>query len=108
MKRLLPKRRAFPIGFALLLLTSCATKNITSPDGRISAHVSDSTITVSYCQQEVQKICTGIPIKLGKNLELKVRNDGIAFRFLVGEQKVSYHVCDGLKRWLGQIGRAHV
>lgn len=101
MKRSLPKRTALLIGFALLLLTSCATKNITSPDGRISARVSDSTITVSYNRQEVQKISTGIPIKLGKNMELKVRNDGIAFRFLVGEQKVSYHVCDGLKRWLG-------
>lgn len=97
------KRVAFAI-FAVLALCDCSGNPFVSPDGKVSVDVTDSALLVSYSGVPVQVIDIDGEVLPGENIEIAVRNDGIAFRFLKKEMKTTYVIPEGLNRWTGFYG----
>ncbi|MCQ2182524.1 MAG: glycoside hydrolase family 97 protein [Bacteroidales bacterium] len=92
--------RLFTI-FSFFALCSCSN-NLKSPDGKIAVEIVENGLQISYSGQPVQLVETAEPVVPGKNVEILVRNDGVAFRFLHKEIKTAYIIPDGLKRWFGR------
>ncbi|MBR4793757.1 MAG: glycoside hydrolase family 97 N-terminal domain-containing protein, partial [Bacteroidaceae bacterium] len=128
----------FALVLGALLLAGCNSRSakVFSPNKRICVTVDDSTMTVTYQKQVVQKVrlgaCNWIECShireiieekyemlsgkrkecsyiyramtctesSGRNLLVRVSNDGVAFRFDSGDENVSYVIPDGTKRWL--------
>ncbi len=85
-----------------LLACACQRDGLRSPDGRITVSLDSTTFTISYCGSPVQTVETICPLEPGVNVEFKIRNDGVAFRYLEGEIQTAYLVPDGTPRWLGR------
>lgn len=87
--------------FAALAFVSCSGA-LKSPDGKIRVETLESGLQISYSGQPVQLIEMAGPVVPGENVEILVRNDGVAFRFLKKEVETAYMIPNGLKRWLGR------
>lgn len=84
-----------------VFVTGCSG-NLKSPDGRIKVEITDSGMQVLYGGAPVQSIETAVPLDPGVNVEIKVRNDGVAFRYLQKEIQTTYVIPEGLNRWQGR------
>jgi len=93
--------RLFAAALPLFMLCSCSSALI-SPDGKVAVEVCESGFQISYSGQPVQFVETARPVTPGVDIEILVRNDGVAFRFLKQEVKCAYVVPNGLNRWLGR------
>jgi len=89
-------------GLCLILPTISCSSIIKSPDGRITAEILKSGLQISYSGRPVQFIEMSDSLRPDVNIEILVRNDGVAFRFLKKEIKTAYIIPDGRKRWLGR------
>lgn len=87
---------------ALLVVAGCANP-LKSPDGLIEVELLDNGFCISYADQPVQTVETAVPLTLGQNVEMIVRNDGVAFRYLQKEIGTTYIIPDGTRRWLGPL-----
>jgi len=88
--------------FVFILVISSCTNVVKSPDGKVMVEVLESGLQISCSGIPVQCIEMEIPPEPGDNIEIMVRNDGVAFRFLKKEIKTAYFIPEGLTRWLGR------
>ncbi|MCQ2150158.1 MAG: glycoside hydrolase family 97 catalytic domain-containing protein, partial [Bacteroidales bacterium] len=107
---------------ALLLVFSCSSPVLDSPDGMLSVMMEDNELVILHQGNPVQTIempsgpfigtsrakADGASARIFKcdstDIEVRVYDTGVAYRFLNGERKVAYVIPDGMKRWLGYYG----
>lgn len=107
---------------ALLLVFSCSSPVLDSPDGMLSVMMEDNELVILHQGKPVQTIemsaghfirtarakVGGVSARIFKcdstDVEVRVYDTGVAYRFLNGERKVAYVIPDGMKRWLGYYG----
>jgi len=94
--------KGFTIAVSVLLILPACSNGLKSPDKKVAVDIVEAGMQISYDGQPVQLIEMAEPVEPGKNVEILVRNDGVAFRFLHKEIKTAYIIPDSLKRWLGR------
>ena len=97
-------RKITAVLLSLPVLAACVRDPLNSPDGKVRVELNPSGFVVCYDGQPVQTVETEGEVQPGVDIEILVRNDGVAFRFLKGERKTTYVVPEGLNRWIGRYG----
>lgn len=97
-------RRIASALLAVMALAGCSRNPFCSPDGKVSVDVTGNGLQVRYAGNPVQTIEIEGEVLPGENIEIVVRNDGVAFRFLQKERKTTFLIPEGLNRWIGCYG----